>query len=163
MQAELAAAADAPAMRRGPQRRDAAQTMIALGLGPEAQAILQLAAAQDPGEAASPRTQALTAVAALVAGRPDEAQALLDPALDGTDEIALWRAVLAAERQAGSPQAAALFAATLPLVQSYPGRAARPAAAARGGDDGGRGPGKAGAELLERARTTPRWRSPAGY
>jgi len=120
MKAELAAAADAPAMRRGPQRRDAAQTMIALGLGPEAQAILQLAAAQDPGEAASPRTQALTAVAALVAGRPEEAQALLDPALDGTDEIALWRAVLAAERQAGAPQAAALFAATLPLVQSYP-------------------------------------------
>ena len=120
MQAELVAAADTPPMRRGPPRRVAAQTMIALGLGPEAQAILQLAAAQDPAEAASSRTQALTAVAALVADRPDEAQALLDPALDGTDEIALWRAVLAAERQAGSPQAAAVFAATLPLVLSYP-------------------------------------------
>jgi len=122
MQSEVAAAAAAPAMGRGPLRLAAAQTMVALGLGPEAQAVLQAAAAQDPAQAASPVAQALTAVAALVAGRPDEAQALLAPALDGSDEIALWRAVLAADRQDGAPQAAAGFAATLPLILSYPDR-----------------------------------------
>ena len=122
MQSEVAAAAAAPAMGRGPLRLASAQTMIALGLGPEAQAVLQAAAAQDPALAASPVVQALTAVAALVSGRTDEAQALLAPAVDGSDEIALWRAVLAADRQDGAPQAAAGFAATLPLILSYPDR-----------------------------------------
>ena len=100
-------------------------------------------------------------MAALVADRPDEAQALLDPALDGTDEIALWRAVLAAERQAGSPQAAAVFAATLPLILSYPAglRERLLPLAAETMAAGGRP--KPPRRCLTREKTTPRWNSRA--
>ncbi len=45
---------------------------------------------------------------------------MLDPQLDGTDEIALWRAVRQAMLDEGSPAAAAVFAATAPLVFQYP-------------------------------------------
>ncbi len=79
-----------------------------------------MAADQDPKEAASPETAALTAVAALLAGRPEDADALTDVRLDGTDEISLWRAVRQAMLDDGSPAAAAVFATTAPLVFEYP-------------------------------------------
>jgi hypothetical protein len=94
--------------------------MLALGLAAEAGSLLRTTAEQDPREAASPDTVALTAVAALLAGRPEEAEALDDPRLDGTDEIALWRAVRLAMRDEASPAAAAIFATTAPLVAVYP-------------------------------------------
>jgi tetratricopeptide (TPR) repeat protein len=62
----------------------------------------------------------LSAIAALLAGRPDQSDALTDPRLDGTDEVALWRAVRQAVQDEGSPRAAATFAATAPLVFEYP-------------------------------------------
>ncbi len=49
---QITAAAAAPPLARGGPRRIVAQTMMALGLEAEAQALLQLAAAQDPLEAA---------------------------------------------------------------------------------------------------------------
>jgi hypothetical protein len=107
-------------MARGPKRRAAAESMISLGLGAEAQGLLQVAAEQDPREAASADTAALTAIAALLAGRPGEAQALDDPRLAGTDEIALWRAVRQAMQDPGSPGAASIFASTAPLALQYP-------------------------------------------
>ena len=111
----------APALGRGPGRRAAAQTLISLGLGAEAQSLLKLAAADDPHEAEAADTAALTGMAAVLAQRADEAAGLDDERLSGTDDIALWRAVRLAERQEeGSPQAAAVFAATLPLVVGYP-------------------------------------------
>ena len=79
-----------------------------------------MASEQDPKEAASAETGALTAIAALLAGRSEEADALADPRLDGTDEISLWRAVRLAMQDDGSPAAAAVFAATAPLVFQYP-------------------------------------------
>ncbi len=109
-----------PALGRGPGRRAAAQTMISLGLGAEAQALLQLAAAEDPHEAEAADNAALTGMAAMLAHRADEASGLDDERLSGTDDIALWRAIRLAEQQDGSPQAAAVFAATLPLVLAYP-------------------------------------------
>ena len=112
--------AAAPVLGRGPLRRAVAQTMIALGLGPEAQALLQLAAADDPREAAAEDNAALAGMAAVLANRADEAIGLDDQRLSGDDDIALWRAVRQAEQQQGSPQAAAVFAATVPLVLAYP-------------------------------------------
>ncbi|PPQ26801.1 hypothetical protein CCS01_29145 [Rhodopila globiformis] len=113
-------AAMAPPMARGPKRRTAAETMMSLGMEAEAQGVLQVAADQDPREAASADTEALTAIAALLAGRPDEAQGLDDPRLTGTDEIALWRAVRQAMQDPGSPAAASVFASTAPLALQYP-------------------------------------------
>ena len=117
---QLADAAASPPMVRGPKHRAAAQSLLALGFSAEAQSLLRMAAEQDPREAASAETGALAAIAALLAGRIDEADALADPRLDGTDEIALWRAVWKAMRDEGSPAAAAVFAATAPLIFQYP-------------------------------------------
>ena len=120
LQSEIDAAAMAPPLARAPSRRAAAQTMVALGLGAEAQAMLRLAAAGDAREADDPDAIGLGAIAALLAGRDDEADGLSDPRLTGTDEIALWRAVREARQHEGSPAAASVFAATLPLLLSYP-------------------------------------------
>jgi hypothetical protein len=120
LRSQVADDAATPALGRGPGRRSAAQTMISLGLGAEAQAMLQLAAADDPHEAADADNAALTGMAAVLAHRASEAAGLDDERLSGTDDMALWRAVHQAEQQEGSPQAAAVFAATLPLVLAYP-------------------------------------------
>ena len=120
IQSQVAAAAAAPARARGKKRLAAAQTMIALGLGVEAQAMLQVATEEDPALAETADAAGLAAIAAMLADRMEEARAIDDPRLTGTDEIALWRAVRAARQQKGSPQAAAAFAATLPLVLAYP-------------------------------------------
>jgi tetratricopeptide (TPR) repeat protein len=113
-------AAAAKPLARPRRHLAAAQTLMALGLFAEAESLLHMAADQDPQQAASADTQTLTAIAALLAGRPEEAGALTDPKLDGTDEVALWRAVRQAMQDQGSPGAAAVFAATAPLVFQYP-------------------------------------------
>ena len=117
---EVTEDATTPLLSRGPRRQAVARTMISLGLGAEAQAMLQMAAIDDPNEAASPDNAALASIAAVLAHRPQEATGLGDPQLPGADDIALWRAVRQAELQAGSAGAAAVFTATLPLVLAYP-------------------------------------------
>ena len=113
-------AAAAPALARGPKRREAAETMIALGMAAEAEALLKLAAEQDPREAASADTAGLIAIAALLAGRADQAGGLADTRLSGTDEITLWRAAQIAVQREGAPEAAAMFASVAPLLLRYP-------------------------------------------
>ena len=124
-----------PPGARGPKRRTAAESMIGLGMDAEAESLLQMAAEQDPKEAASADTAALTAIAALLAGRPAEAAGLDDPRLSGTDEIALWRAVKQAMQDPGSPTAAAVFATTAPLAAVVSTGDPRPHPAADPGDD----------------------------
>jgi hypothetical protein len=120
LSAEIAGAAAEPPLARGPERRAAAVTMIGLGLGAEAEALLQLTAADDPRQAASTDVIGLTAVAAMLAGRPADADGINDPHLTGTDEIVLWRALYAAMRDDHSPYAAIALATTAPLLLSYP-------------------------------------------
>ena len=120
MQTQVSDAAVAPARARGRKRLAAAQTMIALGLAVEAQAVLKVATEEDPTLADSPDAAGLGAVAALLAGRIDDSRPIDDPHLSGSDEIALWRAVRMARQQEHSPQAAGIFATTLPLVLAYP-------------------------------------------
>ena len=117
---ELDAAALRPPLARGRPLRRAATTMIALGMGAEAGALLHLAATEDPREARAPVHAGLVAVAALLAGQPGRAGGIEAPALSGSDEVSLWRAVRAAELAPGSPRAAQLFAATAPLILTYP-------------------------------------------
>jgi hypothetical protein len=115
---QQAALAAAPPLQRAPLRRALAQTLLSLGLPQEAQAVIGLAVQEDPRAAADPVTGALAAAAAALADRPGEAAALSDPRLAPSDELVLWRAVLAARR--GDPAAGAGFAATLPLLLAYP-------------------------------------------
>jgi hypothetical protein len=117
---EVLAAAAAPPLARGPLREAAAETMIALGMGAEAQGMLHLAAADDPALATSADMAGLGAVAALLAHRITEADGIEDPRLSGSDEVMLWRAVRTAARTPGSPLAAAGFATTAPLIAVYP-------------------------------------------
>jgi hypothetical protein len=117
---EVLASATAPARARGRLREQAAETMIALGLGAEAQAMLRLAAADDPTIGATASVIGLNAIAALLAGRVAEAGGIEDPRLTGSDEVTLWRSVRAAESAHDSPIAAAGFAVTTPLIAVYP-------------------------------------------
>lgn|GEM_PF-6007438 len=160
LQAELAAAAVAPPRARAAPRLIAAQSLISLGFGSEAQALLTLITIEDPAAAADPNLSALGAIAALLAGRPSEAQGLDDPALDGSDEIALWRAVRGAWRDGSISHDAAL----LPVALGYPtALRARLApvladAAAAAGDEAAlalidaASPGLAGVRLAQAAR-----------
>lgn len=120
MDASVAAAAAAPPLGRMPARLAAAQAMIALGLGAEAEGVIETARAENPQEGQDGRAAALQAIAALLDGQPDRAGAVNDPRLGGSDEITLWRAVAAASEDEHSPAAATAFAATLPLVIAYP-------------------------------------------
>ncbi|MFN6953950.1 MAG: hypothetical protein ACK4PG_04040 [Acetobacteraceae bacterium] len=117
-QEQQAAIADAPPLQRAPLRRALAQTLLALGLPQEAQAVARLAMQEDPRAAADATFAALAGAAAALADRPEEATGLADPRLAPSDELALWRAVLATRR--GDPSAAAGFAASLPLLLAYP-------------------------------------------
>jgi hypothetical protein len=144
LQAQLASAAAAPPRARTKDRMAAAQTMVALGMGMEAQSLLQRVAADDPQAAADARVQALTGIAAVMAGRPDEAPGLDDPRLDEVskrdasprdpslkdappdeartgppDEVTLWRGVR--DRRRGLTTAAtSRLSSQAPLVQAYP-------------------------------------------
>ena len=120
LQAATDDAANAPPQARAARRLVAAQAAIALGLGAEAEALARLAATDDARAAEAPDAAGLAAVGALLAGRTGEAEALADPRLSGSDEVALWRAVRCATVEEGAPDAAGVFAATLPLVLAYP-------------------------------------------
>jgi hypothetical protein len=115
-QAGIAAAAP---LQRSPLRRDAGETLLALGLPQEAQAMLALAFEEDPRAAADPRLLALHGAAALLAGRVPEARHLDDPRLPVSDEVALWQGLLAAARGDG-PAATGPVAGALPMVFAYP-------------------------------------------
>lgn len=119
MQSAVVSAAALPPSARGPARRLVAQSMLALGMGVEAQSILALAAADD-ARGDLPSVQALSAAANLLSGRLTEADGMDDHQLDGSDEIAFWRALKTAMRVPDSVVAAEVFANTTPLLLSYP-------------------------------------------
>ncbi len=164
MQDAIAAAATAPPGARGPKRREAAMAMLSLGMASEAEALLRVAAAEDPREAASPDTIGLTAIAAILAGRLDEAVRINDPVLGESDEVALWRAVLQSLRDEVNPaEPAATFAVTAPLALLYPA-GIRDALVPRMVETmilGGAIP--AAKQLLARASDTPGWPMPARF
>jgi hypothetical protein len=111
------AVAGAPSLGRGPPRLRAGEALLALGLGAEAQAMAALAMREDPRAAEQPKARALHGAAALVAGRLNEAEGLLDPRLPESDELVLWRGLLAAAR---GESGAAGIAASLPILRAWP-------------------------------------------
>jgi hypothetical protein len=80
---------------------------------------LRLAALATPEEADEPDPAGLAAVAALLAWHPEQAGAIEDPRLSGSDEVTLWRAVRDAELHTDTERAASEFAATWPLILTY--------------------------------------------
>ena len=119
LRAQLATAATAPPRARSPARRAAAEAMIALGMGAEAQAIMEQLLAEDPQAAADAQVRALKAVAAVLAGRLDETDALEDASLADTNEMTLWRGIRDRRRGTTSTAAAAL-PGLAPLALAYP-------------------------------------------
>lgn len=118
LRTQLLAVNEAPPLTRGPRRRDVAETLLALGLPQEAQAMAGLGLREDPRAREDPRLLLAQGAAALLAGRPGEARGILDPRLPQRDEVALWRALLAAvEGEAG---AASALVAGAPLLLAYP-------------------------------------------
>ncbi len=109
-----------PARARGPRRDALARTMISLGLGAEAAAVLRAAANDDPAQADGPENGALASIAALLAHRPADAAGLDNTKLSEADDVVLWRAVRQAEQHEGSAAAAAALAVTWPLLLGYP-------------------------------------------
>ena len=116
LNSQIASAAAAPARGRGPDRVAAARTMLALGMSAEADALLTLAATDDPKLARDPATLAVTGIAAILAGRPAEATGLDDPALPTGGDIALWRGL----RAVGEGKPAPVLAGAWPLLSAYP-------------------------------------------
>ncbi len=116
LSAQMASAAAAPPRGRGPDRVAAARTMLALGMSAEAEALLGLAAADDPAIARDPNTAALMGVAAVLAGRPGDASGLDNPALPTGGDIALWRGL----RDVNQGRAAPALAGAWPLLSAYP-------------------------------------------
>lgn len=120
LQAQIREAGEAPAQSRAKPRKAAAATMVALGMGLEAQGMLALASEEDPRLIADADAAGLSAIAAMLGGRPTETDGILNPALNGTDEVAFWRAIRAAQAHEGAPDAAPVFAATVNLLLAYP-------------------------------------------
>jgi len=104
---------------RSEARRHAAETLLALGMAQEAQAMATLALQEDPRAGADARLVMVQAAAALVAGRDAEARQLENPQMPSTDETTLWRGFLAAAR-GDHAVAGPAIAASLPLLLSYP-------------------------------------------
>ena len=114
--ATLAVAA-APPLGRGAPRLRNAEALLALGLGAEAQSMAALAMKEDPRAAEDPVAHALRGAAALLAGRPAEADGLLHRRLPESDELNLWRGLLAAAR---GEDGAARIAAGAQLMRAWP-------------------------------------------
>ena len=121
LNAQIASAASAPPRSRGPERVAAARTMLALGMAVEAQGLLSLAANDDPAVANDPAIAALTGVAAVLAGRPEEASGLDNSALPAGGEVALWRGL----RDVGLGKPAAALGSFWPTLSAYPERIRR--------------------------------------
>ncbi len=118
MRALQASVAAAPPLTRLPLRRAAAETLLALGMPQEAQAMVELARGEDPAAARDARLTALVGVAAALGGRLSQAVVLREAPLPETDELALWRALLLAAE--GDSRAAAPGIATgLPIIFGY--------------------------------------------
>lgn len=120
LQAAQAATATAAPQQRSARRIEQAQALLSLGLGAEGQSLLALTTADDPRVAGRPDVQELQAIAAIIAGRFDEASRLVSDTREAGDETTLWRGLLAAMTDQPPVAAAPLLAATIPILLDYP-------------------------------------------
>ncbi len=128
MRAALSLSAASPRMARSGPRLHAASAMMSLGLAREAAGALAASLRDDSAVAGEADTRALLAMAHFLAGGGDtpeaiaaDAQAMADPALGQSDELALWRGVMPPVPAGGEHDAAKLGAAWR-LLLAYPER-----------------------------------------
>lgn len=136
LESAIDTAAVAGVQGRASARVAVAQAMLALGMGVEAQSVLALAAADDGRIADDPGEIGLAAIAAMLAGRPDEASGIDDARLSGTDEICLVARRVGGHAQRGVTSGGARVRrgnAAPVIVPAHPGR---PAAAIGGRNHG---------------------------
>jgi hypothetical protein len=121
LDSDMAAAAAAPKQGRYGPRLHAAQDMLSLGLDREAAAVLQAARSDDPSQSARPDADALLAMAHFLAGQNQagDSAAIGQASLGGSDEITLWRALMA-PTGADNAARAAVAAADWRLLTAYP-------------------------------------------
>ncbi len=117
---DLAEASTSPPLGRGPARLRSARTLISLGMGIEAQAVMRLLATEDPRLAQTPEGRLMQSAAAVIADRADEADDLNKPGLGESDEVRLWQALRALELWQKPADVASFLQAGIPIVQSYP-------------------------------------------
>ncbi|GGJ00748.1 hypothetical protein [Neoroseomonas lacus] len=113
----LTAVNAAPPLARAPVRRDAAETLLALGMPQEGQAMGTIAFRESPEAREDPRLLLAHGVAALLSGRLEDAGSIDDPRLPSRDEVVVWRALLAIAR---GQDAAAALRASAPVLLTYP-------------------------------------------
>lgn len=118
LRVQLLAVNEAPPLSRGALRRDVAETLLALGMPQEAQAMAGMGLREDPQAREDARLLLVQGVAALLAGRPAEARGIADPRLPPNDEVSLWRALLAVAE--GDAAAVSALVAGAPLLLDYP-------------------------------------------
>lgn len=116
LNAQIASAAISPPRSRGTERIGAARTMLALGMAAEAQALLTLAANDDPSIAADPMTSALGGIAAVLAQRPGDAAGLDNANLPANGDVALWRSLRDVEQGKTAPNLGNFW----PTLARYP-------------------------------------------
>ncbi|MBV9521425.1 MAG: hypothetical protein JO010_01445 [Alphaproteobacteria bacterium] len=117
LEANIVAAAPAS---RSAARLDLARFYFARGLAAEAIGVIQAIERDEPDFAAAPRVRAVMGGALLLAQRPEEAEReLRSNALDGGQEIELWRGSLAFAKH-DLPEAASAFAKGAALLGTYP-------------------------------------------
>lgn len=119
LRTQLLSVQDTPPLARGALRRDAAETLLALGMPQEAQAMTTLALREDPRVRDDARLILAQGAAAMLAGRLDEARGIDDPRLPSSDEVSLWRALRLAAR-GEEARAAPALAAGAALLLAYP-------------------------------------------
>ena len=117
---DIRAVSEAPSLARTDLRLKIGETMVGLGLGVEAQSVLDVAAASDPSLLNLPYAMGLRAAAAILAGRLDAASAIADPRVSATSDGRLWRSLLAVAKEQVSAEDAKTLAAEMPVLLSYP-------------------------------------------
>lgn len=115
LRSQMTEAALAPPLARAQAQFAVTLTMIALGLGPEADAELDLAALQDPRQAGRPEIAGLRLMTSVLSNRPRPHPADLPSA----DEMTLWLALQEAHDPARLQMAGQKLAVVWPLILSY--------------------------------------------
>ncbi len=126
LRAELEAAATTPVRDRYEPRIKAVETLVSLGLGPEAGTLLDVAAADDPASAGDPRFQLLSRIVSVLDPARPVSAAPVQSSSESVrlpDDVALWNVLAPVPGQDTSMQEAArVLRSEIQLYLSSPSR-----------------------------------------
>ena len=116
----LATSAALPAAARRGARLDAARAALALGFGIETRRLADIADQDAPGASDRATSAFLIGAGAFLAGDPDAARLLADPAIGNSDEAALWRGLAIARETPSDKPALRSIRDFWRLLGAYP-------------------------------------------